>query len=295
MEKKRAVFPKELLNDDIEENNQRWINEYKKHTNYDNGYYQALNNFFRFKKFEKKAFNTFLTSDVGEYLETMIENGFGDYKITAIISNINSFRGFLVEKYPQMFSEFLLKDLPDLKMNIMERKNIGAKQLSLVQLQCVKEYIKDNIFCEYFFQIYYQLNIAKKDIKYCHPKYANKRKMVFENDKKQIPYNEKIQEILYKLEAMNLQKKYRDNISAVEFHLAKIEEHLKTKGIYNVDKNFTYGDIKKTHEAFFLKCSNCGKESESLSNNWVLAKVDSNNNDYYYLVCSKCKGVVADE
>ena len=55
--REKAVFLKELLNNFMEENNEKWINEYRKNTDYDEGYYQALENFFKFKKYTQKPFS----------------------------------------------------------------------------------------------------------------------------------------------------------------------------------------------------------------------------------------------
>ena len=287
MSKTKAVFPKELLNNFIEEHNQNWINEYIENTKFDKGYYQALENFFKFKRYEKKPFNLFTNYDVSEYIETMIDNKFGTNKINSIISNINSFKKFLIEQHSDIFSEHLLNDLLELKMDIPEKKYIKNQPLNLVQLNYTKEFIKQDIRAEYIFEIFYQLKIQKQDIEICSPKYANKENMTFKRKNKTINYNNKIQELLIKIEKFS---DFKDSYSIpmVNYYLDKIEQYLRIKGLYNVDKKLNYLDIAKTHEAFFIKCPNCGNEFESVSTNWALAKVDFGDN--LFLVCSKCKG-----
>lgn len=287
MENKRdkAVFPKKLLNNFMEENNEKWINEYRKDSNFTKGYYQTLENFFKFKDYAKKPFNLFNTSDVSKYIEIMIENGFSINRIDYIISNINTFKKFLIEKHPDVFNENLLKDLLELKMGKPEKKYIDTQPLNLVQLNYAKEYIKSNIRTEYIFEILYQLNIRKQDFEICLPQYANRENMIFKKKDKIIKYNSKIQELLSKI---NTVSNFKATFSMIPDHLTKIEQYLKIKGVYNENRTLTYFDISKTHEAYFIKCPNCGIEYENISSNWALAKVDFSNN--YYLVCSKCKG-----
>lgn len=283
--KGKAVFPKELLGDSMEENNAEWINEYRKNTPYKEGYYQTLENFFKFKTYVKKPFNLFSISDVSEYIETMIENNFGTNRIDTVISTISSFKKFLTEKHPDVFSENLLKDLLDLKMGTLEKKYNDTQPLNLIQLNYAKEYIKFNIRTEYIFEIFYQLNIKKQDFEICSPKYADKENMLFKKKDKIIKYNHKIQELLDKIAT---EKKFKVTFAMIPYHLDKIERYLRINGVYEENRKLTYLDIAKTHESYFIKCPNCGKESENLSVNWTLAKIGLS--DDYYLVCSMCKG-----
>lgn len=290
MPNNKASFPKELLNEFIEENNQNWINEYKTETNLDKGYYQALENFFKFKKYEKKPFNLFTTTDVSDYIEIMIDNSYSENRIDAIISNISSFKKFVVEKHPEIFSAYHLKDLPNLKIGNPEKKYKDSQSLNLVQLNHIKEFIKSDIRTEYIFEIFYQLNIQKRDIEVCSPKYADQQYKSFKKRDKVIRYNDKIQELLTKIEKY---PKFKATYTMVNYHFNKIEQYLKAKGVYDLDRKLNYLDISKTHESYFLKCPNCGSEYENISVNWVLAKVDFC--DDFYIVCSKCKGEPVNE
>ena len=86
MDKKmKSVFPKELLNINIEENNEKWIKEYR-YNNYDENYYQTLENIFKFIKFSDKPFNTFTISDISEYIEILIDNNYSVNRINYIIN-----------------------------------------------------------------------------------------------------------------------------------------------------------------------------------------------------------------
>jgi hypothetical protein len=287
MTKKRekAVFPKELLNNYIEDNNENWINEYKKDTNYKESYYQTLENFFRFKKYARKPFNLFNSSDVGEYVETMIENRFGTNRIDAIISNLSGFKKYLIEKHPDIFSDSLLNDLYELKMGKPEKKYSDAQALNLIQLSYTKEFIKNNIRTEYIFEIFYQLNIRKQDIHICTPENADRKNMVFRKNGTTIKYNNTIQRLLSKIDQI---PDFKATYSMVTDHFSRIEDYLKIKGVFSNNRKLSYLDIAKTHEAFFIKCPNCGVEYENISSNWSLAKV--NFSEEYYLVCLKCKG-----
>lgn len=122
------------------------------------------------------------------------------------------------------------------------------------------------------------------------PQYADKKNMIFEKDGKIIRYNSKIQKLLFKIEKM---PNFKATYTMIYDHLQKIEEYLKIKGVYNEKRQLRYLDISKTHEAYFIKCPNCGMEYENISSNWALAKVDFSND--YYLVCAKCKGGPSNE
>ena len=215
----------------------------------------------------------------------MIESKFGTHRIDFIISDINSFKRFLIEKHPDIVSENLLKDLLELKMGKPGKKYIDTQALNLVQLNYTKGFIKYNIRTEYIFEILYQLNIQKQDIKMCLPQYADKENMVFRKKDKVIKYNYKIQELLIKIETV---PNFKATYAMITDHLDKIEQYLRIKGVYAGNKKLSYLDIAKTHEAYFIKCPNCGMEYENISSNWALAKVDFSDN--YYLVCSQCKG-----
>lgn len=281
----KAVFPKNLLNKDINNKNRQWIDDYIKNTNYNKVYYRSLENFFRYVNFENKHFNFFTEKDIQEYIEIMLDNNYAISKIDYTISNISSFRSYLIEKYPEFFSEKFLSNLNDLKLGIPEKKYAESKPLNLIQLNSVKQFIKSNIKTEYIFEIFYQLGIEKKDFNVCIPKNANLKNKYFKNKEKEIIFNEKIMNLL---EAIAKLDDFKITPYMVNYHLKKIEEDLKSKGLLTSDETLTYNDIIKTHEMFFIKCPNCRKKIEMVSHNWVLAKPETSKN--LYLVCSLCKG-----
>ena len=283
----KSVFPKELLNNQIEKNNQDWINEYKESTGFGKGYLQSLERFFKYKKNVNKPFNLYELHDVTEYIQIHIDNNFSENTINAVISAISGFRKYLIDHHPDIFGEKFLDGLLDLKEYNGEKKNIPYQPLNLVQLNHTKEFIKQNVRARYIFEIIYQMKISKKDIEICSPKYADKDRMVFVVENKVIKYNEIIKNLLYKLEE---DPKITDefSIAMVNYWIKKIEKHLKDKGVYNINKKLSYLDISKTHEAFFIKCPNCGNEYESVSNNWALAKLEGV--EELFLMCANCKG-----
>ena len=48
----KPVFPKDLLKEEFLGENKKWVDEYKKETNLDKGYYQKLEKFFKFISYE---------------------------------------------------------------------------------------------------------------------------------------------------------------------------------------------------------------------------------------------------
>lgn len=287
---KKAKFPKELLADTIESNNQRWIDEFYRDKGLTNSYYQSLKNFFRFIKFSNKPFSLFTLSDIYDYLEVMIENDYGVRRINGVLSFLASLKDFLIEKYPQTFSPHFLADISKIKIENPDKKYFDYKPLNLIQLSYAREFMQQDLRIEYIFEIFYQLGIQKKQFNICSLKYADQETMVFRHKDTIIHYNEKIQELLSKIGALN---EFKVDYTMISFYLNRLEEYLKSKGVYDQNKTLTYSDIQKTHERFFVSCPNCGRKNEMISKNWVLTKTNLDNE--YFLVCSTCKGEPVNE
>lgn len=282
----KAIFPKELLSDVVEEYNQKWIDEYKSETEYEKPYYDSLEQFFKFIRFKELSFNKFRLKHVEEYIEVMIEQEFSTKRIDYMISNISSLRTFLLKKYPDLFPIEFLSGLTDLKLgSVDDRKNGVSEPLNLVQLSLVREWIKNKPRTEYIFEIFYQLGIQKKDFEMCTLKYVDKENSCFRKNNNVIKYNKKIAELISKVESNS---KFKATFHMITDHIKKIEKFLKDKGVYDINKSLTLYDITKTHERYFVVCPNCGEKCESISENWVLAKTDFCVD--MFLVCSNCKG-----
>lgn len=290
MAKAKALFPKELTNHTMEENNHSWLREYKTKNNFGKGYFQQLENFFKFVRYEKKPFNLFILDDVYSYIEVMIENEFSESRINMLVSNLSAYRNFLVDQYPEHFSINFLKNINDLRLDQPEKKYAESQALNYNQLEITKKYIKSNLRTEYIFQIFYQLGIDKKDFDICSPKNAVIESQTFQKNNRQITYNHCISEILNKINSV---PNFKATPHMIRDHLKSIELYLKEQKAIDTSRSITYNDIIKTHERFFVTCPNCGKNRESISNNWVLVKTQ--HGDTLHLCCSDCKGMINDD
>src|SRR5690606_38311017 len=136
-------------------------------------------NFFRFKLFSDKPFNLFTENDVSAYIEVMIDNDFSMNRINMLVSNLASFRLFLIERHSNFFSQYFLNNINELKLGRPEKKYSESQSLNYQQLELVKKFILNNERTEYIFQILYQLGIDKKDFEVCTPENAIPEKQIF--------------------------------------------------------------------------------------------------------------------
>jgi hypothetical protein len=287
MSERSKGFPKELMNSNIESHNINWIKEYRQDTNHKESYYQSLGNIFKYDAFSSKPFSSFALDDLNKYIEVMIDCNYGDRRILYTISIFSSFKNYLIEKHPDIFVENFLRNIKDLTFKVRDNKYDESKSLNFIQINLVHEFLQLNLKTEYIFEIFYQLGIPKKDFNTCLPEYADMQDKKF---KCGIEYTDKIQELLLKIKKVsNFSVKY----GMITDHLKKIEDFLRSKGMYKKGKTLTYKDLQKTHEAFFVKCPNCGRTFENLSEYWVLAK--SENSTHFRIVCHECKGEPSDE
>ncbi len=281
----KASFPKELLTKVIESNNKIWIEQYKTMTNFSKGYYQKLENFFRFHKFTNKPFNLFVLKDVEEYIEVLFDNDYAPNLIDSVISNLSSFKNFLIVQYPDNFSQSFLSNILSLKIGTKEKKYAESRPLTYKQLTHIKQYIKSNIRTEYIFNVFYQLGIDKKNFHVCSPNNAVREKNSFVKENIEIEFNFVIAELLTRV---MLEPNFKATPNMISAHLKKIQMYLSDNNLLEEDQTITYNDIIKTHERFFFICPNCDRKKENISSNWILVKTSINNE--LQLICSECKG-----
>src|SRR5258706_15944138 len=108
----KPVFPKELMNNQMNESNKKWLDEYKSETNLDKGYYQKIENFFRFRDYESMPFNIFTVSDIEKYVGVMVDKSYKEDTINALPGALSGFKNFLIAKHPTIFDKDFLANLP---------------------------------------------------------------------------------------------------------------------------------------------------------------------------------------
>jgi len=284
--KKRGKFPKELLCDEINESNRRWLDEYKAEAELKTGYYQKIENFFRFRDYQNKPFNTFTVSDVEKYLGVMVDSDYAANTINTIPRALSGFKKFLISKHSSLFSKDFLADLPSSYFDKSNGSDFFA--LSLTQINLIREYNKRNILDEYVFEIYFQLGIDKQDITICHPDNTNEKRSHFiVPNGKDIRYNAKIAGLLEKLPKNN---DIRLSAVIADSYLPKVTDYLRQQEppAYNRERNLNYSDLEKSHKKYIIKCPSCGQLTENISQNWILAKLESDPD--LRLACFECRG-----
>ncbi|MVP00554.1 hypothetical protein [Paenibacillus lutrae] len=281
----KASFPKELTAKEIESNNKNWIDQYKAMTDFDKGYYQKLENFFKFHKFTNKPFNLFVQKDVEEYIKVLFDNDYAPNLIDSLISHLSSFKNFLIEQYPDNFNQSFLNNILSLKIGTKEKKYAESRPLTYKQLVLTKQYIKSNIKTEYIFQVFYQLGIDKKNFHICSLDNVVEEEHAFVKDNILIKYNSVIEELLTRV---SLEPNFKATSHMITDHLRGIQTHLSENNMLEEGQTLTYNDIIKSHKRFFFICPHCDEKRENLSFNWALVKTNYNNE--MQLFCSSCKG-----
>lgn len=282
--REKALFPKELLSEVIQKDNDHWMQEYFLSKNVGKGYKDKLKNFFRYKKFAEKPFYEFTKKDIDDFIEVLIENNYTESGINPFLSAIREFKEYLIEKDPYHFHYFFLKDL---KGEYFYNQNQDKdRALNLETLCYIRNYIMKNSKTQYMFELIYQLGIEKQQLESCLPEYADlKLKASIVGDSNISFENSPYIEDLIK-EARQVEN-FKITYYMFSDHMKKLSLHLLTNGIY--DKKILHSTILNTHRAYFLTCPNCGTVLENISENWVLAKTELSEN--YCLVCVRCKGV----
>jgi len=283
----KAVFPKELLCNEINKSNKKWLDEYKKETNLGKGYYDKIKNFFRFRDYQNMPFNTFTKADVERYIGVMVDSNFKAYTINALPGALSGFKKFHIARNPAFFGKDFLSDLPS---HYFENENPSdAFALDSNQINLIREYNRQNILNEYVFEIYFQLGIKKKEITICHPNNNDKKSSCFKTvNGTEIKYNAKIAELLERLPKDN-ELKLTEVIA--NYYLYKVTDYLRQQkpSAHDKERQLNYSDLIKSHKKYIFKCPYCDEFTENVAKSWVLIKTDLDSD--YRLACSQCRGV----
>lgn len=255
MAKKSIKIPESELGE-LSKENERWFNVYYNHPNAPKteDYKNRVRDFLCFKKHNTKPFENFKLNDI-ENFKKMLKDSKYENGINQYVSAISSFAKFLRKNYPETFPRSFLVDVASLREKGDSKPS--GEVLSLTQISYIKKF-----------------NYEKAD---------NYEKFIFEKLFNQGIQLEELQEIG--------NKELEDNInyiSKANQYFIKITEYLKNQRVYPELKNINSDHFKKTHQANFLLCPNCQKETENIAENWVLVRTEFDKQ--YHLVCINCKG-----
>lgn len=283
----KAIFPKELLCNEINEINKTLLNDYKKETNFSRGYYQKLEKFFKFIGYQNLPFNSFTKANVERYIEVMVDNNFSEDTINTLFGALSGYKNFHIKKNPSLFRKDFLFDLP---INFFKNvKPSDAFAFNQIQLNLIREYNRQKFQNEYIFEIFFQLGIKKKDLAICKPENHDRQSFCFRTaNGKEIRYNIHIADIL---ERVPEDQELKLTEMVTNYYLIKVTEFFRqqTPPVYFKERPISYSDIIKSHKKYILNCPFCGQFNENVAKNWVLIKTEQNAG--YRLVCSQCKGV----
>jgi hypothetical protein len=233
-----------------------------------------LKEFFRFMAYRNKnVTNEIDDNDLRAYIQE-IEN----FKIptrNTRYSSLRTFKSFLHNEYPEKFKENYLQNIPsDGKADGQEKGRV----FSLFEISMIRKFnstdrnirISDTIIFEFPFQI---------------PKF---RKQDFDNKIFLETIITDYQNLDYFYTPF---KKSNETItvSKINGYFERLTKHLLLQGVYQGgEREVTYYDITKSHDAYFITCPNCGLQFECTDVNWCFAKL--NFDKEYHLVCRQCKG-----
>lgn len=276
---------KSLPQGEMEENNKKWFDEYIEH-HHPEGYNSLVERFLRFSDFQNRPFDTFVIDDLDRYKRILEVSGRRSGNDFYAIKN---FRNFLRDKYQKQFGETFLPNLSRFIPRTQKSKTNGMV-LSLPQISYIRKYNKSDIYDEYVFEVLFQLGVQKEYLKFCLPVYADpaNRLFVLKGKKEPIPYNDKIETLLSKIKDA---KKLEDKIKKINHqYFYKITDYLRDDiKIFPENRKLNSSDILVSHQAYFFTCPNCGDKFENIAENWILAKMEVDNQNR--LFCTQCKGV----
>jgi hypothetical protein len=290
MARSEAKIPNELLiiESGMEEHNRKWMTEFRKEKGLSKSYCNSLEKFLRFAEFNNKPFNSFCDEDVLRFIGVMLEHHYLRRTTKSLVSVLGSFKSFLSDKYPSIFEEDFLPNLSTLrdKKDVSE-KIFDAERLTLTQLRAVRDYNKTHgISYEYIFEVFFQLGIQKEMFSVCNPRNRDSNTDSFVYKEKRIFFNQKIKEILEKIDDSEA---IVWNTNTVTKYLKNLTEHLR-KYDYTKTRDFSRADIKASHDAYIFTCPICSRKFEDVVENWVLASSDICDDFEYHLVCKICRG-----
>lgn len=282
-------IPKKELIPELNGDNKIWFEEYKTYERANPTYIDNLRRLLRAKIYDNKPFSMFTIIDIMNFLAILDRLGHKPNSKNNYVNAANSFRGFLIEKYPGMFGSNFLGEL----ISLIEKNESTPERIALNpdQLYWIRKYadVKSKPLTIYIFELYFQLGIPKKDIQFCTVENADLEKMHFKTDKEPISYNNVIQ---------NLLLKYRNELANANLSVYSASDKFETLTSWLIKNNVAghyadsplcYEDIRLSHSLYVLTCPVCQRKHENLASNWVLAKTKIETE--YRLACIQCKGV----
>ena len=84
----------------MEQLNKFWLEKFRKEKGYVPNYISQISEFLRFRGFENKPFDTFITEEVLNYTAKLKKAGYGVIRRNAVVSVDSSFKRFLSDEYP---------------------------------------------------------------------------------------------------------------------------------------------------------------------------------------------------
>jgi hypothetical protein len=284
----KAIFPKELLSNEMEEHNKDWLQDYKSKISHDNNvYYKRIKELFRFHSFEHKPFNYFTQTDLEDYVLAMWDNGYSIETSNVLVPALREFINFLEKDYSGVLPPGFLERLEKLRARVNEDHQFKTLPLIPTQIEFIRKHNERNINDEYIFELIFQLRIPSNKLKDCHPRFRNENQKRFVPEKrKSFEYNNKIASLLDKL---GEDKTLILSISKLQSWLFRINRELKQNGLWSKERDLVYSDLVASHDKYVMKCPSCGEFTENISNDWVLVR--SGEDEDYRLVCLHCKGV----
>ncbi len=291
---KKGEFPNQILEKKINPINEKYLNEYlpilkgqelAPKTQFD--YCQALERIFRYKENWNIDFKDYKNSTYEDFRQDLMENGIGQNRINTITAALNKMSSYFVENYPEVFERNFLKNIKRMKD---DNSRFPSRALKINELNHLKEFLRndENYKMEYIFSIIYYSDVKKSELAIFDPKYANMDSGFFEKGNSKVEITSEMRQPLIKAKKMK-----KLTIYMLTHYFDYLTNFLQEQGYYEEGHSFTFDDIRKTREKYFLKCPCCGKLSENTSDNWVLVKFDYS--DVRQIVCTKCKGVSCNE
>lgn len=265
--------------------NIQWLDEFRRDRQIRDQTYSLIMGVLQLKEIAGIPFNDFTIEQIDQYISIYKQYGYSDGGIRPAISAIRSFSNYLKEKYPDDFRSDFLSGVTF--SEILDDPKRSAKPLDYLQICMLRDFIQNDPRMMYFFELVFQTGVKKQDIKYCIPENADHDKMVFTNKGKVVcSYSNIIQEIL-DIYGSNYNLSIVYNIPN---YLSRISKYLRDEGLLHDEHDITCTDLMQTHDRFFFCCPSCGKSLENTASNWVLVRIEGQEDSDYHLFCKNCRG-----
>lgn len=261
------IISKDLLKE-IAPQNKEWFDKYRTKTP---NYYANVQEFLEFCAFKNDKFISQLgRNDIDLYIATLKDCGARPNTINRRLSALSGFGNFLHTNYPDTFDKNFFSDKPSHeKIKEINPKEIQA--LDLKQLHYIREYNHRSVKSakdEYIFELFYQLGITEEEL----------LARQFPE-----PRNKQVDEIIKKVPKGVVKK------GTIDSYLIRITNELIDKKVYDKTRKISSYDLTESHKAYFFQCPNCKLFFENISKNWVLVRMESDQD--YRLFCFQCKGM----